>query len=53
MWVCGSLSTFEEQGLSNPVPTSLVSKGEKACPSWKVGERLEQIIRQVVDEFGI
>jgi transposase len=30
MWVCGSLSTFEEQGLSNLVSTSLVSEEEKS-----------------------
>jgi len=30
MYVCESLSTFEEQGLSNPVPPSLVSEGEKS-----------------------
>jgi putative transposase len=27
-----------------------VSEGEKASPSWKVRERLEQIIHQVADE---
>ena len=27
-----------------------MSEGEKASPSWKVGERLEQIIHQVADE---
>jgi putative transposase len=30
-----------------------VSEGEKAGPSWKVGEGLEQIIRQVADELEI
>jgi hypothetical protein len=41
---CGSLSTFEKQGLSNPVPPGLVSEGRKPVLVGKVRERFEQII---------
>jgi hypothetical protein len=42
-----------KQSLSNPVPPSLVSEGRKPVLVGKVRERFEQMIRQVVDEFGI